>query len=528
MAQRALIVIRLSNLTEETSSPQRQRAVCERYCSDRGWTVVGEAQDLDVSAKYSPFERPQLKPWLDRHYEYDVIVFWRVDRLVRSVAHLATMVEWSRQHEVALVSATESQFDLTSPLGQAMAYMVSIFAEMERNAVVERTQQAFQHNYRAGKYRGGHVPLGYTATKAGDGWRLEVDPQGKAEYLTIVDRILAGERPNAIVRDLNDRAVMTHQDRVAVSNGKPAKGRKWRSSNLVRMLRSVNALGQMTWTETIGVDNRGRRKHGQPEVVRGEDGLPILRAEPLIGQTGWDRLQKALDEMNGKRPAYSTSSALLLQVIFCGKCGRPMYRQQGRSNFNYRCSSASFETSCGNKSVRLEDADGLVSTVLAQGPWGDLELHEPVWFGGDNHSDQLAQLEAQLNSIVAAIESGAFPPGSAQFGRMTQRASELSEARDKVAAEPVTFGRYEYRPTGETLSARWEGLTVRDRNQFLRDNEVKLTIHNPPREDGVKFDLVLGDVPKLLGAIDPAVDQDAMRTSIAAYTAEHGTLVVNA
>lgn len=54
---RALIVVRLSRLTDESTSPEHQRAACEQYCASRGWDVVGVAEDLDVSAgNTSPFE----------------------------------------------------------------------------------------------------------------------------------------------------------------------------------------------------------------------------------------------------------------------------------------------------------------------------------------------------------------------------------------------------------------------------------------------------------------------------------------
>src|SRR5205807_416566 len=112
-------------------------------------SVVGVAEDLDVSAsKTTPFERPKLRLWLDRPADYEVIVFWRVDRLVRRVTHLARMIEWGDEHHIDLVSATEPQFDLTTPIGRAVAFMVGVFAEMEADAISARTTQAAEHNIR--------------------------------------------------------------------------------------------------------------------------------------------------------------------------------------------------------------------------------------------------------------------------------------------------------------------------------------------------------------------------------------------
>ncbi|HEV8560546.1 MAG TPA: recombinase family protein, partial [Actinophytocola sp.] len=84
---RALSVVRLSSLRDESTSPERQREHNLSTIDRNGWTLAGEAEDLDVSAtRYSPMERPELGNWLgDRASEFDVIVFWRLDRFIRSL-----------------------------------------------------------------------------------------------------------------------------------------------------------------------------------------------------------------------------------------------------------------------------------------------------------------------------------------------------------------------------------------------------------------------------------------------------------
>ena len=64
---------------------------------------------------------------------YDEVIFWRLDRFVRKPFDLTDMIHWAETHGKGLVSATES-FDLHDPLGEAMAYLASIFAKMESAA----------------------------------------------------------------------------------------------------------------------------------------------------------------------------------------------------------------------------------------------------------------------------------------------------------------------------------------------------------------------------------------------------------
>jgi hypothetical protein len=70
---RAVIVVRLSRVTDATTSPERQLKTCRDLCRQRGYEVMGIAEDLDVSAgSTSPFDRPQLGDWLtNRLGEFD-------------------------------------------------------------------------------------------------------------------------------------------------------------------------------------------------------------------------------------------------------------------------------------------------------------------------------------------------------------------------------------------------------------------------------------------------------------------------
>lgn len=497
---RALIVVRLSHLTDTTTSPERQREVCERLCAERGWTVVGVAEDLDVSASMtSPFERPVLRKWLDQPEAYDAIVFWRVDRLVRRVTHLGRMIEWAEQHEVNLVSATEAHFDLSTTIGRALAVMVGVFAEMEADAISQRTAQTAAHLTREGRYRGGHPPFGYQPVKSEAGWRLTLDPVTSALARNIADRLLDGERPTTIVRDLNDRGVPTPQDHFRKQQGKQPTGAKWRTGNLVRAMRSPTMLG---YAVSAPQDRRnGKRVRGEPVILRAEDGSPIQRAEPVLDRVTYNRVCAKLDELNGSRPAYSSTRALLVQVIFCGVCGRPAYHNRGRgANLYYRCSSASFQTSCGNRGLKAEDAEALVTGHLL-GDLGDLAMHRREWQPGEDHAAELAEVDAQLAELADVWGTGPFRSEAARQ-RLSSRIAALEARRAELAALPRREAGWRYVPTGETFREHWERMDLHSRNAWLRDNGVRMTFVRRSGS-GVETHIEWGDVPRMVRAIDP-------------------------
>ena len=77
---RVLGRIRLSRLTTESTSAARQRELIEQWAAMHDHTVIGYAEDLDVSGSVDPFEAPALSPWFreDRRGEWDILVAWKL------------------------------------------------------------------------------------------------------------------------------------------------------------------------------------------------------------------------------------------------------------------------------------------------------------------------------------------------------------------------------------------------------------------------------------------------------------------
>lgn len=489
---RALVVVRLSRVTDETTSPERQREACEQLCAERGWEVVGLAQDLDVSAgKTSPFDRPALREWLGdgkadpgRADEFDVIVFFRLDRLVRSVSHLWRMIEWSENHDVLLVSATEKHFDLSDRFGKVIVSLIATVAELELDAISERNASAFRHNYRAGKWRGGVPPWGYLPEQTEQGWRLVQDPESVSVILSVVDRVLAGEPLRAVAHDLTERKVLTPKDRFAQHQGREPKGFKWHSGPLKRSLTSPTLLGYAV--------SRG-------EIVRGDDGSPIVRSEPILSQPVFDRLQVELvDRENRKEPTKRTSS-LLLQVVFCAVCGRPCYRLKGGAGrvARYRCASAQYKETCGNRTVVCHELDDLVESAVLR-LIGESERLERVWDSGEDTGAELAEVDATLADLVSQLGIGAFRPGTPQRAALDARIDALAKRRDELASATSKPAGWIWQSTGETFAVWWERQTVQERNVYLRSMGV--TARFDKTED-LKISLELGEVFRMAAEV---------------------------
>lgn len=479
-------------MTDATGSPERQLAACKSYADARGWEIIGSAEDLDVSAhKFPPKKRKGLGSWLERPRDYDVLLVWRVDRLVRQVKDMAELIGWASDNDVALVSATESHFDTSSEFGQVIAILVAIFAQMETAAGQERTRKAFDDNVKAGKFRGGHPPFGYRAVKdAVKGWRLEVDPVTSALVVGIVDRVIDGDRLSTICNELNRDGVPTPHALWQRERGKDVKPGWWRTSNLRRALESPTLLGQVVVTD---------RETGVTSVLRDDSGEPVRRVEPLITRERFLRLQAALGEQRGRNTPYKRSEALLLRVLHCA-CGRPMYRKRGRHHLYYACPSTSLGVPCGNRSVRLDKADEAAEKFVLS-ILGDVERMERVYDPGEDHSGEVAEIDAELVDVVGLVGTRPFRSGPARE-RMLARAEALQQRRDRLAAADYRPAGYRMVPTGVLFRQYWDDLDMVGRNVELRRIGFRIDHGNEQFDMAFTKDLAatvgaaVGDMPE--------------------------------
>ncbi|MDP0398531.1 recombinase family protein [Tsukamurella strandjordii] len=484
---RALIVVRLSRVTDATTSPERQLAACRELCDQRGYEVVGVAEDLDVSAgKTTPFNRPALSQWLTGSGvgTFDVIVVYRMDRLVRRLLDLADMIRWGQNHGVALVSATEAFLDLTQPFGDVIALLVAKVAEMELEAISERNASAFRHNIRAGKYRGGIPPWGYAPQRDDDGdWRLVQDPAQVEVIREVVERVLKGEPLRAIAHDLTKRGVPTPRDCFAALNGREMQGYEWHSGPLKRSLTSPTMIGRVTTREALldahgrpQRDAKGRKMFGDEVVVTGDDGTPIQRAEPILSREIFERVGVELADRENRKEPTVRSSGLLLRVLYCGECGKPAYRLKGGKGRKprYRCASMQSADPCGNRTVSLEWADDEVEKKILSA-LGPLERKRRIWFAGTDHSDELREVNDLLSDLTDQLGTGAFKRGTPQRARLDQRIQALTARQEELGAEPAEAAGWVWEPTGELFADWWERQDTEARNVWLRQMDFKVT-----------------------------------------------------
>jgi DNA invertase Pin-like site-specific DNA recombinase len=151
-------------LEQEFNSLDAQREACEHYIRSQrheGWTALASRYD-DGGISGGTLERPGLQRLLAdvRAGRLDLVVVYKVDRLTRSLADFAKIVEAFDAAGVSFVSVTQ-QFNTTTSMGRLTLNMLLSFAQFEREVTGERIRDKVAASKRKGMWMGGTVPLGY-------------------------------------------------------------------------------------------------------------------------------------------------------------------------------------------------------------------------------------------------------------------------------------------------------------------------------------------------------------------------------
>lgn len=135
---------------DQQTLPMQLKAMRD-YAKKRNWKITEEIQEIGSGAKTRPKREELLKK--ARRREIDAIIVWRLDRWGRSVSDLIGTIRELTDIGVGFVSLSEA-LDLTTPAGKAMAGMLAVFAEFERDILRERVKAGIAHARQQGKIHG--------------------------------------------------------------------------------------------------------------------------------------------------------------------------------------------------------------------------------------------------------------------------------------------------------------------------------------------------------------------------------------
>jgi site-specific DNA recombinase len=195
-------------LDQEFNSLDAQYEAASAYIKSQahaGWTLIRSRYD-DGGYSGGSTDRPDLQKLLDdiRARKIDVIVVYKVDRLTRSLADFAKLVELFDSHGVSFVSVTQ-QFNTTTSMGRLTLNVLLSFAQFEREVTSERIRDKIAASKRKGLWVGGNLPLGYEMKDS----KVAIVEEEAELVRSIFRRYLELGSVNELLRDLRERDIRT-------------------------------------------------------------------------------------------------------------------------------------------------------------------------------------------------------------------------------------------------------------------------------------------------------------------------------
>ncbi len=449
-ALRVCIYCRVS--TEEQSqegvSLGAQEDRCRALAKAKGWTVAQVYVDPGFSGKN--LQRPALQRLVQdaRAGIWQSVVVWKLDRLSRRQKDLLYLLEdVCEPHHIGIQSVTEP-FDTTTSIGRAMLGVLSVFAQLERETIVERVKMGRRASWQLGRWPGGKVPYGYQRVGRGE---LVPDPVTSPIVQELFQRAGEGLAPLALATDLNTRKIPP-----------PEGGERWWDNGIRDILKAPVYRG---W-----VQNRGDQRPGKHPA--------------LIDEALWNRVQTYHEQRKtGKRqprPEFLVDGLLTCSLcgsVIRGRLTRPSSRPSSsyddpirRYRWYYACSQRTRhyhqelrDPPCPMPYLHAPKVDATILRQLqtwqadptafraAYAQWWHPIPRDTIQHQRDQLQKQQAQLNARVERWYDAYEAGTIDPVMlrARVDRIRQSQASIEQQLAALPTIPPTH-------TGDQVQALWQ------------------------------------------------------------------------
>lgn len=291
-------------LDQTFNSLHAQRELCEAYVRSQageGWEVVAQRYD-DGGFSGGALDRPALRHLLAdiAAGRLDVVVVYKVDRLTRSLADFARLIEAFDQAGVAFVSVTQA-FNTTGSMGRLTLNILLSFAQFEREVTSERIRDKVAASKAKGMWMGGICPLGYDPPSDDRSRLLVVNPEEAATVRLIFRRLLELESLTALQQWLDEEGIRSK--RRTAASGRQSGGVRMTRGAVRQLLKNPVYIGQ----------------------IRHKDRLHPSRHKPIVEPEIFEAAQLLLARLGrARRDHVPQRVRLLLAGKVFGGHGQPM------------------------------------------------------------------------------------------------------------------------------------------------------------------------------------------------------------
>ena len=377
-----------SGLDQEFNSLDAQYDASQAYIRSQahaGWTLIKPRYD-DGGFSGGSTDRPALQQLLAdvEARRVNIIVVYKVDRLTRSLADFAKLVELFDAHGVSFVSVTQ-QFNTTTSMGRLTLNVLLSFAQFEREVTSERIRDKVAASKRKGLWVGGMVPLGYELNQG----KLTLHKTEAETVRLIFRRYLEIGSVNQLVKDLRVRGLVSRVRRL--STGRTSGGVAFTQGPLFYILRNRFYVGEVAF---------------KGEILLGPQ-------PPLMDRALFDAVQALLTAQRAHRTTVRFKSRALLSGLLFDDAGQRMIATHATKNsVRYRyyvsapCLRGPTDEPVGSvtrvpaNDIELAVANALIADLNVEARTSDLAT-----FSRDEIEAIVAKIEVRKNQFALYVKT---------------------------------------------------------------------------------------------------------------------------
>jgi DNA invertase Pin-like site-specific DNA recombinase len=475
-------------LEQEFNSLDNQREAAEAYVKSQaheGWKLHPGRYD-DGGFSGGSMDRPALQKLLQevRQRRIDVIVVYKVDRLTRSLADFAKLVELFDANGVSFVSVTQA-FNTTTSMGRLTLNVLLSFAQFEREVTGERIRDKIAASKKKGMWMGGVVPLGYRV----EARALHVVEEHAVLIRMLFDRYRELGSVARLKLELDDRCIRV-PERIDGA-GRRCGGASFSRGHLYAILGNPIYAGRLS--------HKGRTYPGQHAGI--------------ISDAVWEEVQQGLSARTRTKANRSAVSSHLLAGRIQDDAGRPLspsHAQKGARRYRYYVSQAVLqgEKPSGIRRTAAPEIEAAVVSVLRSSTTSslldDAELVSTKLEKVVVHPDRLV---LHLTGRDTPIEHPWSQPATRRRreivlppGRNDDPRPMKPEDRARILKAIATGRAW----MDELLSARAAGPDAIASRESLSERSVRMTLSLAYLSPSIVQAIIAGRLPRGIGIRDLA------------------------
>lgn len=388
------IYARKSKYSPTGESVENQVQLCKEYLKAKFKSETLEIDEYkDEGYSGGNTNRPDFKKLIAQIEDYDMLICYRLDRISRNVADFSSTLTLLQNNKCDFVSIKE-QFDTTSPMGRAMIYISSVFAQLERETIAERIRDNMMELAKMGRWLGGTIPMGFDSEPI-----TFIDENMKERSMT---KLIPNVEELKVIELIYEKYLQLGSMGKVVTyllqnNIKTKKGKDFTLGSIKLILTNpiyvkanqkvVNHLktqgitvcgdvdgkkALLTYNKTTGVSN----DVGTKTIVKDKSEwiAAVANHKGIIPADKWLQAQNIKDKNKDSFPALGRSNTTIAsRVLRCDKCESTMGVSHGHVNpstgnkhYYYNCTlkKRSKGVRCDNKPAKAAEIDEAILITL--------------------------------------------------------------------------------------------------------------------------------------------------------------------